>query len=475
MADHPSRELIDGYLRGTLPPDPLLEVDAHLASCESCRQAAESDHATAAAVWRSALADGLAIEHPSVQTVGSLRGQPPRSGGSRGHRHHVVDCRSCAAELGDLRSLKAALSVAEPIDPAPARFGWLTRMLRAPLLGTGVLAAVAGVGLIVWALLPQSSGSRTSDVALNPAAAPDARGRARASSPGWRMSNRSIVLHADGGLEGMPSLPESEREAVMQALQGRLPAPTGLREVITKGQTLMGADDARATFAPRAPLATAVESNQPEFMWSSLPGATAYVVSVYDDQFALVLESPSVGGTSWRATTSIPRGRIYSWQIRALTPAGPVAAPKPPAPEARFAVITADEADRIARVRAELPASGLRRAVAYSASRPARCRGSRVAGARAVEPFLVYRRRALGQPARPSSLSHSPSSRLAIRAPRQSNTSTVIEPSTDVFSPAGDLVSCRLSSERVKTREKYLSGNRVRTRRHVSVCPTRSG
>ena len=82
--------------------------------------------------------------------------------------------------------------------------------------------------------------------------------------------------------------------------RGGCPRRPGFANVITKGQTLMGADAARATFAPRAPLATAVESNQPEFMWSALSGATAYVVSVYDDQFALVLESPSVAGTSWR-------------------------------------------------------------------------------------------------------------------------------------------------------------------------------
>ena len=271
MADHPSRELIDGYLRGTLPPDPLLEVDAHLASCESCRQAAESDQATAAGVWRSALAHGLAIEHPSYEQWEAYVDNRLDPADREVIDTHVVDCRSCAAELGDLRLLKAALSVAEPIDRVPGRLGWLTSMLRTPLLGTALLGAVVGVGLILWAFLPQSSGSRTSDVALNPAAAPDAR-----TSPGIiaRLEdvNGSIVLHADGGLEGLPSLPESEREAVVQALQGRLPAPTGLRDVITKGQTLMGADAARATFAPRAPLATAVESNQPEFMWSALSG-----------------------------------------------------------------------------------------------------------------------------------------------------------------------------------------------------------
>lgn len=368
MADHPSQEVIDSYLRGTLPPDQLLAVDAHLASCGSCRQGVESHQRTAAGSWRSALARGLALEHPSYEQWEAYVDNRLDPADRDIIETHVVDCRSCAAELSDLRSFKAALSMAEPVvasDRMSARFGWLTGMLRAPMLQMAVLVIVVAVGLILWSLLPRGSGSRTHDVALNPAA-PDAH-----TSPGIiaRLEdvNGSIVLHGDGGLEGLPSLPVAEGEAVIQALEGgRLPAPTGLREVITKGQTLMGADAARATFAPLAPLATAVESDQPEFTWSSRSDATAYVVVVYDDQFALVIESPSVRGTSWRAPTSIPRGRIYTWQIRALTPAGTVAAPVPPAPEARFAVITADEAERIARIRLELPASRLRRAVAYT-------------------------------------------------------------------------------------------------------------
>ena len=87
---------------------------------------------------------------------------------------------------------------------------------------------------------------------------------------------------------------------------------------------------------------------------------------IYDDQFNPVAESPSVNGLSWRPAAPLARGRVYTWQVRAITPTGTVTAPRPPAAEARFAVIGVAEAERIASLRAEVPASRLRLAVAYA-------------------------------------------------------------------------------------------------------------
>jgi hypothetical protein len=114
---------------------------------------------------------------------------------------------------------------------------------------------------------------------------------------------------------------------------------------------LMGGASDAPGFQPLLPLATAVETDRPTFEWTHVPGATVYVVSVFDLDFDQVAESPPLVATRWRPDAPLARGRTYVWQVRASRADGEIVAPAPPAPEARFHVLSPTEAARLVGVR----------------------------------------------------------------------------------------------------------------------------
>jgi anti-sigma factor RsiW len=92
--------------------------------------------------------------------------------------------------------------------------------------------------------------------------------------------------------------------------------------------------------APLSPIATIVRTTRPVFRWSPHPGARGYVVTIYGPDFDQVMSSPTLTDTTWTAA-ALKQGITYQWQVTADTSEGPVRAPAPPAPDARFRVIDA--------------------------------------------------------------------------------------------------------------------------------------
>src|SRR5207247_1160121 len=123
--------------------------------------------------------------------------------------------------------------------------------------------------------------------------------------------------------------------------------------------TLLGARGAEAALALVGPIGTVVEETRPRFEWTAQPGASSYVVSVFDLNLERVAQGEPLAATEWTPPNPLPRGRTYTWQIRARTASGEITAPAPPAPEARFAVLSQDDADRVAAWRGTYSGSPL--------------------------------------------------------------------------------------------------------------------
>jgi hypothetical protein len=109
-----------------------------------------------------------------------------------------------------------------------------------------------------------------------------------------------------------------------------------------------------------------VLSNQPTFRWSILEGASAYVVEVYDDQFKLVASSPELTNRAWRVSQSLARGKVYSWQVKAIKEGQEVTSPRPPAPQAKFRVLDQAKANEIARAKRDFASSHLTLGLLYA-------------------------------------------------------------------------------------------------------------
>jgi hypothetical protein len=84
------------------------------------------------------------------------------------------------------------------------------------------------------------------------------------------------------------------------------------------GSSLMGGDQQGNNFSLIAPVGKLIISDRPTFRWSRLEGATGYVVEVYDEGFNLAAASPKLTDNSWTPLQALERGRIYSWQVKAL-------------------------------------------------------------------------------------------------------------------------------------------------------------
>jgi len=128
----------------------------------------------------------------------------------------------------------------------------------------------------------------------------------------------------------------------------------------------MGGNESGREFSLLAPVGTVLTSDRPAFRWSKFEGASGYVVEVYDDQFKLVMSSPEVTSVSWTATQSLPRGKVYSWQVKATKDGQEVTVPRPPAPQAKFRVMDQGRLKEIANAKRAYGSSHLTLALLYA-------------------------------------------------------------------------------------------------------------
>ncbi len=238
----------------------------------------------------------------------------------------LADDAALRQEVADLMALRAALAAPARLTPLRASVGLA--------LAACVVAGVTALWLSrTWR--PSESASNATPVLPSPLFS-------------LRDAGGPLSLRADGSLGGAPldGLPADVRARVAAALRrGQAQVPASVGALRGRRLTLMGGpSDAAGPFALLLPIATVVRSDRPSFAWRAHPQARAYVVSIYDDELNPRASSAELGGTTWTCPVALPRGRVFVWQVAALTPSGRVIAPRPPLPDARFTVLGAGEA-----------------------------------------------------------------------------------------------------------------------------------
>lgn len=161
-----------------------------------------------------------------------------------------------------------------------------------------------------------------------------------------------ITLDKQGQMTGTEGLAPDAQEAVKSALEKQqlqvtpLPADLGgAGGVLMSGKP---SPDAGVPFVLSGPVRKLLRTDKPAFRWQAVPQAQTYVVTVSDQNFNTIASSGPIKGTSWQPAKALPRGGVYSWQVTANVPDGPpVISPAAPAPEARFKVLEADQAQII--------------------------------------------------------------------------------------------------------------------------------
>jgi hypothetical protein len=327
ISAHLTTEQIARCRSRTLPPEELLAVDAHLSGCRECRDLLCREER--AGVRLDSLRAGFTrhLEYDEIAGIVDGASVPDAE-------RHVEECAACRAEVEDLRQFRSELK-ATPRAPVPMP-GRERRRKMPALVG---FAAALLVALAVSQWMSRRPGS------------------ARPSAP----------VAAQQALPSVPALSPAEREAVQLALQShKLERAPILDRLVSRRGVLLGAPAEPAGFDLLSPMGTAVMEDRPTLSWKPLPGTTRYAVSIFDENFNKVAESPALTSPSWQPEKPLPRGRIYNWQVSAKIRGRIVRAPVPPAPEARFEVVSAKTADQMETARREHPRDHLLLAVLYA-------------------------------------------------------------------------------------------------------------
>jgi hypothetical protein len=316
---HLNDEQVAQYLNRTLTPIELLDLDAHVSACAVCRERLYSENRAGAAV-RSIRAEMQGhLEYADI--VSCSEGMATEE-----QRAHLRDCPMCQGEVLDLSRFRTELQETRRAPATMPKRDW-TR-LRNPLGIAAAVLLIAGAG--VW------SSHRS-----KPAPAPLA-------------SQKPVEA----------PLPPAERQMLDLAIaSNRFERAPVLDRLIAKKGTLLGSKSETGTFDLLAPLGTTVLTDRPVLRWTPLNGASTYVVSIFDEHFNRVAESPAIGATDWRPASPLPRGQVLYWQVSANLGGRSIHAPAPPAPEARFEVVAQEVSDRIEAVRREHPGNPLLLAV----------------------------------------------------------------------------------------------------------------
>lgn len=414
MVEHLTQRQFEGYRRRQLEVAELLSVCDHLDECEVCRRRAEGAGEGDAAFFAlrtellgeaaevsstHAARVHLTAEETAAYVDGTLSGELLQTASD-----HLSSCEHCALSVEDLRAFRdevapsleheyrPAAVPSSPVVKSPTASLWrrafaslpaLFRVSPVPAFGAALAVILLAVfGWLMWRTTRQ--GEPRQEVVVTPSAnsqpAPvvvvptptqpeptptqpeTAPAVAQLDDGGDRLS-----LDREGRLSGAGALPPAYREMLKDALAGRrLERSSQLKGLSRPGSSLMGSETESGEFSVLDPVGNVLLNARPAFRWSALDGATGYVVEVYDDAFNLVANSPQLTTRSWAAPQTLPRGKVYSWQVKALKDGQEIKSPRPPAPQAKFRVLDRAKADEIARAKRAYPSSHLTLGLLYA-------------------------------------------------------------------------------------------------------------
>ena len=323
MTGHLTSQQVIAYRAGVSEPDELLRADDHLAVCDECRSllAAQAADDTAPAI-RLLQAD-FSSPHLTESQLDAYAARRPIPADLL---QHLDLCPECRADADDLRQF---------VESAPSPN--VTPVRARPLTAFPAIAAlvVAALGIAAWFAIhshttptPQTKAPMQAQSAIPP------QYQAEVQS-----AIESGTLHIPASITGMTGAPIQLRS------ETKASAPSAFRLI--------------------SPTATAVIDDTPVFRWTPLAGAT-YTITVYDDHFNAVASAASLHVAEWHPDKPLPRGGAYLWEVRAVRGAHIERAPAATEPEARFAVLSTADAQRLATARAAMPHAPLALGILYA-------------------------------------------------------------------------------------------------------------
>jgi anti-sigma factor RsiW len=381
--EHLTEKQVEEYSLHRLSATELLTVSDHLGDCEACRvrvEGALSGDVAFLALHEEAFSEnGFNSAHLTAAQTADYVDQNLAGEALQMVDDHLSGCEQCAMAVAELRAFRneIAPSLDRRYGPAPvSKDGWLASLFKVrPVPAFGAALAVLVLAMIAWLVwrtpreqpqevvvvtptpTPASQPSPSPEPSLPPQTAPIL---AQLNDAGGVLS-----LDQEGKLSGADTLPPAYQDRVKKALTSqRLERSPQLQGLTRPSSSLMGSDNQPREFSVLEPVGSVSWTDRPAFRWSGLEGATGYVVEIYDDQFKLVASSPQLTTHSW--SEPLPRGKVYSWQVKAIKDGQEITSPRPPAPQAKFRIMDQSKASELARAKRAYASSHLTLGLLYS-------------------------------------------------------------------------------------------------------------
>ncbi|HEY2962069.1 MAG TPA: zf-HC2 domain-containing protein [Pyrinomonadaceae bacterium] len=389
---HLTQKQLEDYASQQLQASELLAVSDHLDQCELCRRQIEaamngdraffamcSDVFTDVQVVPAHLTPAQISDYVDDALAGEAKDLVT---------DHLSSCEHCAVAVADVRRFRNELSLDHEHRPASKTasgsswvrrtYGSLSTLFRVhplPAFGSAALAVLL-FAAIAWLILrKQSEQAPNQQIAVAPTPAsqttPVPSVMPSPNQPAivaqLNDGNGALTLDEKGELAGANELPPEYQKRLKTALADqRIPNSSQLTGLTRAGSSLMSGNNEKGSFRVIAPVGTVVLTNSPTFRWSVTEGASHYVVEIYDDKFNLVVLSPQLQTNSWTISQPLPRGKIYTWQVKADKDGEEVTSPRPPAPQARFRIVNQSKAHELDQARRMYPSSHLMLALLYA-------------------------------------------------------------------------------------------------------------
>jgi len=382
---HLNQNQVEDYARHKLSAAELLSLSDHLVECPDCRQQIEKalgGDLTFFALRSEVLGTEAEVVGPEAHTHPTLdRMAAYVDGVLAGEELQVVEdhlsgCESCHLAVNDLRAFRDQVApnldreYQPSLDRTKPESWWqhLAGLLPAPFAKSRMLALSSAAvfllllagGWLVWRNMGEKkpelvlvTPSPTVPPSLTPLPSPTAAPVETAAPLVAELNDGDgrVTLDQAGKLSGVDQLPAGYQRMVLESLTSqRLEKSALLQGLKRPASSLMSGNEPGNQFSVLGPVGNVVQSDRPTFHWSSLAGATGYVVEVYDEAFNPVATSPQLATNSW-TSSSLKRGRIYSWQVKAVKDGQEFISPRPPASQAKFRVLDAASVSELQQAR----------------------------------------------------------------------------------------------------------------------------
>jgi anti-sigma factor RsiW len=388
--EHLTQKQVEDYSRSQLLATEILAVSDHLDECDLCLRRVEAglngEGAFIALHNETFSEDGLSTAHLTSDQTAEYVDKNLSGETLQVVTDHLGSCEQCALAVEDLRAFRNEIAPSldreyGPVEVVAAtRSPWLAslvsliRISPVPAFGGAALAVLLLV-FIAWVVWRSPKDDHREEVvvvpspSLQPTAAPVPSEQPEPVTVVAQLNDGdgTVSLDRQGKLSGADNLPAGYQDLLKKTLSGqKIEKSSQLQGLTRPPSALMGTNDAPSEFSVLEPGGNVLMSDRPTFRWSKMEGATGYTVEVYDDQFKLVSSSPQVTGLSWTTTTALPRGHVYSWQVKATKDGQETTSPRPPAPQAKFRVLDQAKASELTRAKRAYGSSHLALGLLYA-------------------------------------------------------------------------------------------------------------